>query len=72
MRAVKVNSVTELVAKLGGPKAASIVLETTPQNVVNWKASGKIPARLHLVHKQRLVAAGIRAADACWGFEVAA
>jgi hypothetical protein len=68
MQAVKVTSVTELVTQLGGPKAASKVLGTTPQNVVNWKAKGKIPARLHIVHRQRLASHNVRADDTCWGF----
>jgi hypothetical protein len=63
-----INSVAELIQVIGGPKATSVLLGTTPQNVVNWRATGKIPARFHLVHRKALEANGYRVADTCWGF----
>lgn len=69
MRAVKVTSVKELVTKLGGPTAASKVLGTTPQNVVNWRTVGKIPPRFHLVHRKLLAPHGLQVDDTCWGFD---
>ena len=72
MRAVTITSVKELVDEIGGPKAAGELLSTTPQNIVNWRAAGKIPARFYIVHRKVLSARGLRVADSCWGFLEAA
>lgn len=62
----------DLIKAAGGPKATGEILGTTPQNIVNWRTAGKIPARFHLVHRKALQARGFRVADSCWGFLEAA
>lgn len=63
-----IASVAELVTELGGPKRASEVLGgATPQKVVNWRASGKLPARFHLLHGMQLAELGISAPPSLWG-----
>lgn len=68
MRKEAIASVRDLVEALGGPKSAGEVLGTTPQNVVNWRLAGKIPARFHIVHSERLAERGISVPPSLWGF----
>ena len=72
MKHVRIGSVKQLVDDLGGPKAAGEILGTTPQNIVNWRAAGKIPARFHMLHRKRLSTRGYIASDSCWAFVEAA
>lgn len=64
----RISSVKQLIDVLGGPTATGNVLGTTPQNIVNWRAVGKIPARFHMLHRKRLKARGYQLADACWSY----
>ncbi len=64
----RVESVSELIEQLGGVSATGRVLGTTPQNVVNWRTAGKIPAKFFKAHKAKLRAARIRAPDELWDF----
>lgn len=68
MQASPIHSVADLIEHLGGPKAAGDALGTTPQNVVNWRAAKRIPARFHILHRARLSARGIQAPESLWGF----
>ena len=72
MQPKEIGSVRELIEELGGPKAASDLLETTPQNVVNWRLAGRIPSRLYLVHREKLSARKIAAPSSLWNFAEAA
>ena len=63
-----VASITELVNELGGPsKAASVLGSATPQKIVNWRATGRIPARFYILHGRQLEAHGLRAPPSLWG-----
>jgi hypothetical protein len=67
-----IKTLPELIARFGGVKNVSIVLRTTPQNVVNWRAKGRIPAIFYKVHRRWLAAATnrqIKVSDDLWGFE---
>jgi hypothetical protein len=55
----RVESVSALVERLGGPAAAGKILGTTPQNVIHWRTGGAITARFFAVHKSRLAVLGI-------------
>lgn len=72
MRTAEIETVAGLIVALGGPKATADVLGTTPQNVVNWRAAGKIPATLYKRHRQKLHARRLTVADGVWGFAEAA
>lgn len=61
-----VTSIEELVDELGGPTKAALKLNTTPQNVWNWKAAGKLPTAKYLRQKQQLRALRIDAPDELW------
>jgi hypothetical protein len=67
MKPRSVSTVRELVQALGGPKAASDFLESTPQKVVNWRAENRMPARFFLAHRSKLKSKGIKAPEALWG-----
>lgn len=63
-----IASVAELVVELGGPKkAAEILGGATPQKIVNWRASGRLPARFHIMHGRQLAERGISAPPSLWG-----
>jgi hypothetical protein len=66
-----VKTIPELISRFGGLKNISIVLRTTPQNVVNWRAKGRIPANFYKVHRRWLEATNrqIKVSDDLWGFE---
>jgi len=67
-----IKTLPELIARFGGVKNVSIVLRTTPQNVVNWRAKGRIPATFYKVHRRWLEAATnrqIKVSDDLWAFE---
>jgi hypothetical protein len=72
MPANEIATVAELIKVFGGPKATADLLGTTPQNVVNWKAAGKIPARLHKLHRGKLAATRLSISDGLWNFVEAA
>lgn len=74
MRTIEIDTVADLIKEFGGPKATADVLGTTPQNVVNWRASGKIPATLYKAHRQKLSAVlrRIKVSDDLWNFAEAA
>lgn len=64
----EISSVAELVIELGGPtKAADVLGGATPQKVVNWRASGKLPARFHIMHSKQLAERGLSAPPSLWG-----
>lgn len=69
MRGTEITSVKALIKELGGTGAAAQALDATPQKIVNWRATGKLPARLYLMHRERLAGRGLAVADSVWGFE---
>lgn len=66
MKRSEVTTVDDLVKALGGLTKAATTLNTTPQNVWNWKAAGKLPTDKYLDQKKLLLAHGIKAADRLW------
>ena len=66
----QIATVADLIKVFGGPKATAELLGTTPQNVVNWRAAGKIPARFHKLHRSKLAATRKRlsVSDGLWNF----
>ena len=66
----KINSVGDLIAELGGPKAAGDLLGATPQMVIGWRDRGVLPARRYPIHNERLEARGIAAPLSLWSFDL--
>ena len=41
-------TVSEFITALGGTTKAAAIFDVTPPAVSNWRASGELPAKLHL------------------------
>lgn len=68
MSAEDIQTVGDLIKRLGGPAKASPVLGKSPQNITNWQRAGAIPSKHFLVHQQALTAIGVTAPASLWGF----
>lgn len=68
----EIKTVRELVKELGGPTAASRVLDGTPQLVVHWRKQNRIPAKKFFLHQDILAERGFTAPRALWGMQEAA
>jgi hypothetical protein len=66
----KVQSVSELIAALGGPKATGDLLDATPQMVIGWRERGALPARRYPIHVERMKERGIIAPLSLWSFDL--
>jgi hypothetical protein len=65
-----VKTIPDLIAHFGGPARTALVLRTTPQNIVNWRTAGRIPAIYYKAHRKQLGAANrhLKVSDDIWGF----
>ena len=65
-----IKTLSDLIEALGGPTKMARMLRTKPQNVVNWRNQGAIPARYYLAHTTMLEAKvpGIKVKPRVWGF----
>lgn len=66
MRRSEITTVEDLIKAFGGLTKAAEKLNTTPQNVWNWKAAGKLPTDKYLHQKKLLEAHGLAASDSLW------
>lgn len=64
-----VETVEDVIAALGGSAAVRRLTGATSQQLWNWKARRRIPARLYKRMGQALKAAGVAAKDDIWAIE---
>lgn len=60
-------TVAEVIDALGGPTATGRLVGRSPQSVVNWRASGKLPADTFLILQAELRDREILAPPSIWG-----
>jgi len=67
MPEIVVETIGELIERLGGPSKAAEILGATPQRVVNWRNRGRITPALFLHNQERLKERGLKAPPEFWG-----
>jgi hypothetical protein len=65
----QVNTLPELIKHCGGLTALGRLLDTSPQNVHNWRTAGHIPSQYYKAHRERLKGLDLRVKDSLWGFK---
>lgn len=63
----QLSTISEVIDALDGPSAIARLTKRTPQAVTNWRAEGRMPAKLYLVMTDALRSRGKRAPADLWG-----
>lgn len=64
---VELQTVDEVLAKLGGPTMAAALVNKTAQNANSWKIAKKFPAKTYVAFSRELRARGCTAPLRLWG-----
>jgi hypothetical protein len=65
----RLNTTSEVIDALGGTTAFARLSGKKAQHVTNWRASGRFPAELFLVHSRILGENAIEAPVSLWGIK---
>lgn len=63
----KLHSAAEIVAALGGNTAVANATGRTPQQIWNWKDTGRLPPDTYVILQEALAAIDCRADPSIWG-----